>query len=141
MPVVKLSISEGFEPKFCFVGKLVLLVLVGTSTVPSFPSDDRPFSASGDFRRTGVGLEPSARGWAGVLVFFTTTGGADCSRELVADPGRGPEDVLGLEEKPVVPLDGDLVCPFVGNGGAVDTADPLSDVALRRRVDCLVGCE
>lgn len=57
----------------------------------------------------------------------------------MADSGRGPEDVLGLEEKPVVPLDGVLVCPFVGNGGAVDT-DPLSDAALRRRVDCLVGC-
>lgn len=62
MPVVRLSISVDFELDGCFVGSVVLLVLEGTSTVPSIPNVARPFSARGDLRRTGVGLEPSARG-------------------------------------------------------------------------------
>lgn len=139
MPEVRLSISDLAELECCFVGNAVLLDLDGTSTVPSCPRDARPFSARGDFRRPGKGLEASARGWVGALVFFTTTGGAEWSRELVAEPGRGPEEVLGLDDMPAVPLDGLLLCPF-GNGGASDITDPASDAALRRRLDCLVAC-
>jgi hypothetical protein len=139
MPEVKLSIPAVVDLECCFIGKAVLLDLDGRSTVPSCPRDIRPFSARGDFRRPGKGLEASARGWVGALVFFTTTGGAEWSRVLVADSGRGPEEVLGLDDIPAVPLDGLLLCPF-GNGGAEDITDPVSDAALRRRVDCLVAC-
>ena len=140
MPLVKLSISDAVEVEGCFIGNVVLLDLAGTSTVPSPPSDTLLLSASGDFLRPVAGLAISGRGRAGVLVFFTTTGGTDWSRELVAEFGRGPEDVLGLDGAPPVPLDGVLLCPFDGNGGAAYTTDPASEAALRRRPDCLVGC-
>jgi hypothetical protein len=132
--------SDVLEVENCFVGKALLLDLDGTSPVPSPPRDTRPLSAKGDFLRTGAGLEASGRDWAGARVFFTTTGGTDWSRELVAEPGRGPEDVLGLDCMPPVPLDGVLLCPFQGNGGTPDITDPASEAALRRRPDCLVGC-
>jgi hypothetical protein len=107
MPLVKLSISDALELECCcFVGNATLLDLDGTSTVPSFPRDIRPLSPNGDLRRTGTGLEASGRGWAGALIFFTTTGGTELSRVLVAESGRGPEDVLGLDDRPAVPLDG-----------------------------------
>jgi hypothetical protein len=77
MPVVKPSISEVLEIEGRFVGCATLLVLDGISKVPSFPSDARPFSFDSDFRRTAGGLDASVRGWAGALVFFTTTGGID----------------------------------------------------------------
>ena len=140
MPFVKLSTSDILKVDGCFVGNAVLLGLNGTSTVPSFPSDTRPLSANNDFLRTAAGLEPSDRGWAGALVFFTTIGGTDWSRELMAESGRGPEDVLDLDGGPPIPLDGVPLCPFGGKGGTANTTDPASEVALRRRPDCLVGC-
>lgn len=105
MPLVKLSISDILEPEGCLDGNIALLVLGGTSIVPSFPSDTRPLSANGDFRRTGAAFGASDRGWAGVLVFFITIGGTEWPLELVEESGRGPEEVLGLDDRP---LDGVL---------------------------------
>lgn len=61
-------------------------------------------------------------------------------RELIDESGRMLCELPGLGGCAIGPFDGALLCPFGRDDGASDTTDAVVEAALRRRLDCLVGC-
>ena len=96
MPAVKLSISEvcEFEAEVSVEGSITSLEANWGTAVEVLPDATAPPSFSGDFFRTRE-VFASARGCAGALVFFTTTGGIEWPRELIEESGLIVCEVVG----------------------------------------------